>query len=71
MAIGLECRDSEEQRDRFYECLFIQMDRWETWGELATRYGSERLTHHLLGIAIAALLDDDAGCQIHEAISGS
>jgi hypothetical protein len=71
VAIDLECRGSDEQRHRFYEWMRHRMDRWETWGGLATRYGSERLTHHLLGVAVAVFLDDDAGCQINGTISGS
>lgn len=50
---------SDEQRDRFYEWLCIRMDRWPTWGELATSYGSDRLTHHLLEAVVATLADAD------------
>lgn len=48
---------SDEQRDRFYEWMCVRMDRWPTWGELATSYGSDRLTHHLLEVAVATLFD--------------
>ncbi|MFH8651959.1 hypothetical protein ACH37Y_04490 [Sphingomonas paucimobilis] len=50
---------SKEHRDRFYEWLCIRMDRWPAWGELATSYGSDRLTHHMLEVAVAALMDND------------
>ncbi|MFV0622662.1 hypothetical protein ACBY01_01445 [Sphingomonas sp. ac-8] len=48
-----------ERRDRFYEWICHRMDRWTAWGELATRFGSDRLTHHLLEVAAAALVDTD------------
>ncbi|MBD8546038.1 hypothetical protein [Sphingomonas sp. CFBP 8760] len=55
---------SEEQRDRFYEWMCIRMDRWPDWGEMATSYGSERLTHHLLEAVVATLADGEVGNQI-------
>lgn len=50
---------SEGQRDRFYEWMCVRMDRWPDWGEMATSYGSDRLTHHLLEAVVATLADAD------------
>lgn len=49
--------DTVGQRDRFYEWLCRRLDRWQAWGDLASEFGSTRLTHRLLGV-IAASLED-------------
>lgn len=46
-----------EQRDRFFEWLCFRLDRWMSWAEMAHDYGSDQLTHHLLQVAAAALVD--------------
>ena len=50
---------TNEQRDRFYDWLCRRMDRWSDWGELATSYGSDRLTHHLLELAVTTFGDPE------------
>lgn len=46
-----------EQRDRFFDWLCFRLDRWMAWADMASDYGSEHLTHHLLQVAAAALAD--------------
>ncbi len=50
---------NEEQRDRFYEWLCHRLDRWQSWADLAGEYGSAELTHHLLQVSVAALVEGD------------
>lgn len=57
---------NKEQRDRFYEWLCDRLDRWQSWADMASEYGSAELTHHLLQVAAAALVDgegDRAGLE--------
>ena len=52
--------ETENQRDGFYDWLCMRLDRWQAWADLAGEYGSEKLTHKLLGV-IAASIDDQKG----------
>ena len=42
------------ERDRFYEWLCHRLDRWPDWAELASEFGSQKLTHRLLGVMAAS-----------------
>lgn len=49
--------DHVDQRDRFYAWLCVRLDLWQEWGELASEYGSAKLTHRLLTVMTAAMFD--------------
>lgn len=48
-----------EQGGRFFEWLCFRLDRWKGWCDMAQNYGSDNLTHHLLQVSTAALVDVD------------
>lgn len=54
--------DTKEQRDDFYEWLCLRLDRWRDWADLASSYGSQKLTHKLLAV-LATSLGDQGGRQ--------
>lgn len=43
-----------DQRDGFYEWLCLHLDRWQAWADLASGYGSTKLTHRLLKVLAAS-----------------
>lgn len=43
-----------EVRDDFFGWLATRVHRWDDWGELAHRRGSDVLTQHLLGLIVAS-----------------
>ncbi len=47
--------DTEGQRDGFYDWLCLRLDRWQAWADLASEYGSEKLTHKLLAVMAAVV----------------
>ena len=49
---------TEDERDRFYEWLCHRLDPWPDWAELATEFGSQKLTHRLLGVMAASLQNE-------------
>lgn len=51
---------TEDERDRFYNWLCHRLDRWPDWAELATEFGSQKLTHRLLGVMAPSLKDEAA-----------
>lgn len=57
------------ERDRLYEWLCHRLDRWPDWAELASEFGSQKLTHRLLGV-MAASLEDEAAQPAKPEISG-
>lgn len=46
---------TDGQRDDFYDWLCLRLDRWQAWGDLASEYGSTKLTHKLLGVLAASI----------------
>lgn len=60
---------TKDERDRFYEWLCHRLDRWPDWAELATEFGSQKLTHRLLGV-MAASLEDEAAQSARSRVVG-
>ncbi|MFN3727609.1 MAG: hypothetical protein ACK4SZ_15050 [Allosphingosinicella sp.] len=46
----------QKVRDDFFGWIAERVDRWEDWGELAYRRGTEVLTQHLLELLAATRL---------------
>lgn len=62
--------NTEDERDRFHEWLCHRLDRWPDWAELASEFGSQKLTHRLLGVMAAGLQDDGASAPSMPTVAG-
>lgn len=59
-----------DERDRFYEWLCHRLDRWPDWAELASEFGSQKLTHRLLGVMAASLAGEEAAPPVATKVAG-
>ena len=59
--------ETEDQRDDFYDWLCLRLDRWQAWADLAGEYGSEKLTHKLLGVMAGSIGERSERSAAHPA----
>lgn len=59
-----------DERDRLYEWLCHRLDRWPDWAELASEFGSQKLTHRLLGVMAASLAGEEAAPPVTTKVAG-